>query len=65
MPASALGLLNLDSIGLYLQTTETPLLKLFNRSHGGDSFALILHRTLDTLPLQWGHSLTDLFTFRT
>lgn len=61
----ALGLLGLDAFTLarYLQTTDAPWLKLFNRSYGTDSFALILHRTGDTLPFLWGGSLTDLFTF--
>jgi hypothetical protein len=61
----ALGLLGLDAFTLarYLQTTDMPWLKLFNRSYGADSFMLILHRTGDTLPFLWGGSLADLFTF--
>jgi hypothetical protein len=61
----AVGLENLDAIGLYLQNTDTkaPLEHVFNRAYGTDSFMLILHRTGVTLPFQWGASLADLGTF--
>ncbi len=59
----ALGLLNLGAIGWYLQNADMPLLRVFNRAYGTDSFVLILHRTGDTLPFQWGGSLLDLVTF--
>lgn len=61
----AIGLLGLDAftVARYLQTTETPWLKLFNRSYGADSFVLVLLRTGDTVPYRWGGSLADLATF--
>lgn len=59
----ALGLMRLDAIGQYMDRVDNPLLLMFNRSYGTDSLMLILHRTGETLPFQWGHSLLDLFTF--
>ena len=59
----ALGLMRLDAIGQYMDRVDSPLLLMFNRSYGTDSLMLILHRTGETLPFQWGHSLLDLFTF--
>lgn len=59
----ALGLQNLDSVSLYIDRVDNPLLLMFNRSYGTDSLMLILHRTGVTLPFQWGASLVDLFTF--
>ncbi len=59
----ALGLLNLSAFDLYWQNHDAPLLLLFNRAYGADSFMLILHRTGTELPFQWGKSLLDLFTF--
>ncbi|MCC6651480.1 MAG: oligosaccharide repeat unit polymerase [Candidatus Eisenbacteria bacterium] len=59
----ALGLMRLDAIGQYMDRVDNPLLLMFNRSYGTDSLMLILHRTGETLPFQWGHSVLDLFTF--
>jgi hypothetical protein len=59
----ALGLEHLDAIGLYLQNADAPLLRVFNRAYGTDSFMLILHRTGTELPFQWGRTLLDLATF--
>jgi hypothetical protein len=59
----ALGLGNLGAIGLYLQDADAPLLRVFNRAYGTDSFMLILHRTGTELPFLWGRSLLDLVTF--
>jgi hypothetical protein len=59
----ALGLEHLDAVGLYLQNSDAPLLKVFNRAYGSDSFMLILHRTGTELPFQWGRTLLDLLTF--
>jgi hypothetical protein len=60
----ALGIAGLDGVRLYLETTETPLLKLYNRAYDADSFARVLHATGQGLvPLQWGRSLLDLLVF--
>jgi hypothetical protein len=59
----ALGMLNLDALWRYFETTETPILKLYNRSYGADSVVLVLHRIGDTVPYLMGRSLKDLFTF--
>ncbi|HTR97344.1 MAG TPA: O-antigen polymerase [Candidatus Acidoferrales bacterium] len=59
----ALGIYNLDAVGLYLQNSDMPLLRVFNRAYGTDSFVLILHRTGTELPFLWGRSLLDLVTF--
>ena len=60
----ALGMLGLGGVGLYFETTDAPLLKLYNRAYDADSFMRVLHATGQGLvPLQWGRSLLDLFTF--
>ncbi len=60
----ALGLGGLDAAARYLETTDAPLLKFYNRAYGADSFVRVLHATGQGLvPLQWGHSLLDLFVF--
>jgi hypothetical protein len=60
----ALGIGGLEGAGFYLETTDAPLLKFFNRSYDADSFMRVLHATGQGLaPLQWGRSLLDLFFF--
>ncbi len=60
----ALGISNLDAVGLYLQNADSPpILRMFNRAYGADSLMLVLHRTGTTLPFRWGASLLDLGTF--
>ena len=59
----ALGMMNLDAVGLYLENDTGALLHVFNRAYGTDSFMLIMLRTGSTLPFQWGGSLSDLGTF--
>jgi len=60
----ALGIAGLGEAAQYLQTTEAPLLKVYNRAYDADSFMRVLHATGQGLvPLQWGHSLQDLFFF--
>jgi hypothetical protein len=60
----SLGIAGLDGLGLYLETTDAPLLKFYNRAYDADSFMRVLHATSNGLvPLQWGRSLLDLFTF--
>lgn len=58
-----LGLLNYSAVGDYVATTNSPLLLVFNRAYGADSFMLILHRTGETLPFLWGRSFVDLFVY--
>ena len=60
----ALGVGGLDEAAQYLETTEAPLLKVYNRAYDADAFMRVLHATSQGLvPLQWGHSLSDLFVF--
>lgn len=59
----ALGLFGLDAVRTYLETTETPLLKVYNRAYDADSFVLVLHRSGIDAPLQWGRTLLDVFVF--
>jgi hypothetical protein len=60
----ALGIGGLDTARVYLETTDAPLLKVFNRAYDADSFMRVLHATGQGLvPLQWGRSLLDLFFF--
>jgi hypothetical protein len=60
----ALGAAGLGETAQYLQTTEAPLLKVYSRAYDADSFMRVLHATQQGLvPLQWGHSLSDLFIF--
>ncbi len=60
----SLGIAGLDGVGLYLETTDAPLLKFYNRAYDADSFMRVLHAIGEGLvPLQWGRSLLDLFTF--
>ena len=60
----ALGVGGFAEAAQYLETTETPLLKVYNRAYDADSFMRVLHATAHGLvPLQWGHSLQDLFVF--
>ena len=60
----SLGIAGLDGVGLYLETTDAPWLKFYNRAYDADSFMRVLHAINHGLvPLQWGRSLLDLFTF--
>ncbi len=60
----SLGIEGLDGVGLYFETTDAPWLKFYNRAYDADSFMRVLHATGQGLvPLQWGHSLQDLFFF--
>jgi oligosaccharide repeat unit polymerase len=60
----ALGVGGLDGVVPYLQNTEMPLLKMYNRAYDADSFMRVLHATGEGgVPLQWGRSLVDLFVF--
>lgn len=58
-----LGLLGFSAVGAYIANTDAPLLLVFNRAYGADSFMLILHRTGETLPHLWGKSFVDLFVY--
>ena len=59
----ALGLMNMDALGAHLANDPAPLMHVFNRAYGTDSFMLILQHTGVTLPFRWGSSLSDLGTF--
>ncbi len=59
----ALGLFGLDAVRTYLETTDAPLLKVYNRAYDADSFVLVLHRSGIDAPLLWGKTLVDLFVF--
>lgn len=60
----AVGIARLDDAGQYLETLDAPLLVLYNRSYDADSFMRVLYATGQGLvPLQWGRSLEELFTF--
>lgn len=60
----ALGVAGLDGVRTYLETTDAPLLKVYNRAYDADSFMRVLHANGSGLvPLQWGRSLLDLFSF--
>jgi hypothetical protein len=58
-----LGLLDYGAVGTYIGNIDAPLMLVFNRAYGTDSFMLILHRTGVTLPFQWGKSLIDIFVY--
>ena len=60
----SLGIAGLDGVGLYLETTDAPLLKFYNRAYDADSFMRVLDATgRGLVPLQWGRSMQDLFFF--
>ncbi len=59
----ALGLTQMWAFGAYLQNDAAPLMHVFNRAYGTDSFMLILQHTGVTLPFRWGSTLADLGTF--
>ena len=59
----AVGLFGLDAIRTYLETTDAPLLKMYNRAYDADSFVLVLHRSGIDAPLLWGKTLVDVFVF--
>lgn len=59
----ALGLYRMADVGSYLATTDTPWLKLYNRSYDADSFMIILHRLNEGQGLLWGRSLIELGSF--
>lgn len=59
----ALGLFGLDAMRTYLETTDAPLLKVYNRAYDADSFVLVLHRSGIDAPLLWGKTLVDVFVF--
>ena len=59
----ALGLLGLEGVGDYLAADRLPILKIYNRAYDADTFALVMHRVSEGLPLQWGRTLLDLGTF--
>jgi hypothetical protein len=60
----AVGIAGLDDAGQYIETLDAPLLVAYNRSYDADSFMRVLHATGQGLvPLQWGRSLDELFTF--
>lgn len=60
----SLGIMGLDGVGKYIESIDVPLLLFYHRSYGADSFMRVLHATGEGLvPLQWGHSLLDLFIF--
>lgn len=59
----ALGILGLEGVSAYLDNTDLPMLKMFTRSYGADSFMLIIHRTGHTLPFRFGGTFADFATF--
>ncbi len=59
----AVGLVGLDGVRTYLETTDAPLLKLFHRAYDADSFMLVLHRAGREVPYEWGATLLDLLYF--
>lgn len=59
----AVGLVGLDGVRTYLETTDAPLLKIFHRAYDADSFMLVLHRAGREVPLEWGRTLIDAFVF--
>lgn len=59
----SLGLLDLSLVGSYVGSVDSPLLLMFNRSYGADSFMLILRDTGVTLPFMWGRSFVDIFVY--
>ncbi len=59
----AVGLVGLDAIRTYLETTDAPLLKIFHRAYDADSFMLVLHRAGREVPLEWGGTMLDVLYF--
>lgn len=59
----SLGLFGLDAMRSYLETTDAPLLKVYNRAYDADSFVLVLHRSGIDAPLLWGKTLVDVLVF--
>jgi hypothetical protein len=59
----ALGLTQMWALGAWLANDTEPLMHVFNRAYGSDSFMLILQHTGVTLPFRWGSTLADLGTF--
>lgn len=59
----AVGLVGIEGVRTYLETTDAPLLKIFHRAYDADSFMLVLHRAGHEVPLEWGRTLVDAFVF--
>lgn len=59
----AVGLVGVDGLRTYLETTDAPLLKIFHRAYDADSFMLVLHRAGREVPLEWGGTLLDMLWF--